>query len=329
MSSRAYILSFFASVFVFMSCEKEETPIKLPPPGSSLQSTITMGEDYENQVFFNLQTGSVVMTSKVNSWDFAFETAAEGFHIFMNGGKGIFMYNTHETDAAQVMDNYQYTIPDSAWLFDASCGLPDSTGVGNWRNTTGLSKNEVYVVKLNSTTFKKIILRSVDNSKYVLDYGELGDNSLQSVTIPKDAQYNYSYFSFDNGGTVVYPDPPKSQWDIVFTRYRYIYYDLDNFPYFVSGVLLNPYNTSALPDSSNTFKDIQYNSNSSIFSNHRDIIGFDWKSYNFTTGMYDVKPGKNYIINTQSNAQWKLHFLNFYSNTGIKGSPSFEYEQLH
>lgn len=124
------------------------------------------------------------------------------------------------------------------------------------------------------------------------------------------------------------PDPPKTDWDIVFTRYRYIYYSLNNFPYLVSGVLSNPYNTWVSPDSVNNFTAINAPAPPNTYTNKRDVIGFDWKNYNFDNGRYEVRKEKNYIIRTQENAEWKLHFLDFYSTTGMKGSPMFEFERI-
>ena len=122
---------------------------------------------------------------------------------------------------------------------DASCGLPDSTGIGEWLNG-GLSKKEVYILKLDPThhqdTFKKIQLIAVTEDKYILQCGDLRGKNVQTITLPKNQNYNYVYYSFTEN-TIVNPEPPKNTWDIVFTRYRIIYYYLNNFAYPVTGVL--------------------------------------------------------------------------------------------
>lgn len=315
---------FVLTVFLF-SCEKAEKPVVLPPAGQTLMSVVTMGEQYENQVFFSFETNQIVKTSPVNSWDLAFQS--DGCHVFMNGGKNIFIYNTHLIDPILVVD--ASNVPNKDWQFDSPCGLPDSTALADWQWTDGTSKNEIYIAKIADDDFKKFVLLSSDAQSFHLAYGNIDALQLDTIVIPKFQDYNFTYFSFDNGGQLLQPEPPKSTWDIVFTRYRYVYYDLDNFTYLVSGVLLNPSNTMAMGDSINHFNAIQFDSNLlPQMSNKRDVIGFDWKKYNFDNGKYDVKTTKSYVVRNQQNHYWKIHFLDFYDNNGVKGSPSFEFERI-
>lgn len=323
-------LSFFivAIVFLLISCEKRDAPVVLPQKGSNVTDRVDMGEDYEDQIFYDLDKGRVVLSSPVNSWDLAFEASPSGFHVFTNTGKDIWVYNSHATDIYSVMTPPQ--IKASEWVSDASCGLPDSTAIGNW--TTAGTK-EVYILKLNpahfADTFKKIVLVNYSSSHYTLMYSDLRENNVKTITIPKDDNFNYAYFSFDDGGKITYPEPNKTTWDIVFTRYRYIYHELNNFPYLVTGVLLNPYRTTGSADST-----IGYDATSianiatTKFVDFRDIIGFTWKSYSIPAGKYTVNKEKTYIIKTQLEQYWKLHFLDFYNSSGIKGSPTFEFERL-
>lgn len=321
------------SAFLLSACEKAEKPFQLPSLGTSQFATVKMGQDYTDQVYFNFETGTIAKTSLVASWDLAFESSKEGFHVFMNGAKNIFVFNTRQKDGASVLNNYISKIKDSTFAFDAPCAMPDSTGVGDWRQADGSSKGDVYIVKMSTTKYKKIIINSVSDAAYSLSYGDLASNSLTTISIPKNPDYNYAYFTFDDGGSIVYPEPPKATWDIVFTRYRYIYYDMDNFPYQVSGVLLNPTGTSAVKDSTVGYAKITYQdiANKS-FSHFRDVIGFDWKSANINeesnTAIYTVQSQKTYVVKTQRNQYWKLHFTYFYDANGVKGSPSFEFERI-
>lgn len=326
MKARLYsVLFLFVLTLSLFSCEKAEKPVVLPPAGESQMSTVDMGEQYENQIFFSFETNQIVKTSPVYSWDLAFQS--DGCHVFMNGGKNIFVYNTHLTDPLLVTD--ASNVPNKSWLFDSPCGLPDSTALADWRLPNGTSKNEIFIANLTDGNFKKFVILSMDAQSFVMAYGNIDAFVLDTIVIPKFQDYNFTYFSFDNGGQLVQPEPPKNSWDIVFTRYRYVYYDLDNFTYLVSGVLLNPNNTSAMVDSINHFNNIQFdNSFLPQMSSNRDVIGFDWKKYNFDNGKYEVKTTKNYVVRNQQNHFWKIHFLDFYNNNGVKGSPSFEFERI-
>ena len=320
------------AALLFASCEKEETPVPLPKKGEAEHGSVEMGEDYTDQVFFDLETGRVVHMSEINSWHLAFDASIEGYHMFLNGGADVLVYNTRETDFSKVTSAPAANSKD--WMFDRPCGLPDSTAVGDWRATNTLSKNEIYIVKLNATNnpnnLKKIRLVYVSSEEYVLEYADLDEKVTRTISIPKDENYNYSYFTFADGGRVIQPDPPKNTWDIVFTRYRYIYYDLDNFPYMVNGVLLNPYNTTAAVDTATTFSELDNTKILSLpFSNHRDVIGFDWKEYNFDTERYEIDRDKNFVIKTRKNQYYKMRFLDFYNKQGIKGSPSFEFQRVY
>jgi len=313
------------------SCEKEEQPVTLPLKGKAEVARVDMGEDYTDQIFFDLETNAIVTTSATSSWDLAFETDAAGRHVFINGGNDILVYNTHKQDITNV--SMPSGLTDKDWQMDSPHGLPDSTAIGNWCSPNGISKNETYIIKLNPSlfpdTFKKIMLVSVDAKSYIMSYGDLKGGEIKSITIPKDNNYNYTYFSFSDGGQVVHPEPPKNTWDIVFTRYRHIYYELDNFPYLVSGVLLNPYNTTCFEDSAVGYQALDINTISyATFTPFRDVIGYDWKTYNFDKSVYTVDPKKAFIIKNRKDHYWKLHFLDFYSDKGVKGSPSFEFERL-
>lgn len=310
------------------SCEKKETPIILPPAGYAQHASVDMGDTYETQLFFDFETGTVVKSSPVAAWDLAFEAHDNGTQVFLNGGKNVFLYNTQNTDPAQSLSTA--SIPQASWRADSPSGLPDSTAVGAWRNPNGHSKKEVYLLKINDQTIKKFILEDVNQNGYSFRYGELADTTLQKIFLPKDPTYNYIYFSFDNKGSVVQPEPPKTDWDIVFTRYRFLYYSLNNFPYVVSGVLANPFNTSTLADSTTGFANIAYSPSlaQKPFSNARDVIGFDWKKYNFTAGKYIVDTMKCYVLRNRVGHYWKLRFIDFYNTQGKKGAPTFQFSLI-
>ena len=311
------------------SCEKKEIPVTLPGKGDAKIDRVDMGEDYEDQVFYDLEKG-VVLISKVNSWDLAFEASEKGYHVIMNGGKDIWIHNTGSTDIKSVLA--PPNIKNKDWSFDSPSGLPDSTAIGEWAPNR-ISKNEVFIVKLNPAhfkdTFKKIQLVSYNADEYRMLYSDLRSTEIRSITIPKNLNFNFSYFSFDGEGSVVHPEPTKHSWDIVFTRYRHIYYDLQNFPYIVTGVLSNPNRTRVAVDSISGYDEIAIEDVlSANFKTDRDAMGFLWKSYDIPAGLYTTKKNMVYMINNRNGQFWKLHFLDFYNSSGVKGSPTFKFERM-
>ena len=97
--------------------------------------------------------------------------------------------------------------------------------------------------------------------------------------------------------------------------------------------MLNPYNTTAAEDSTTPYEKVQSQILTSlVFSNARDVIGYDWKFYDRNQpadiAKYVVNRNKIFYIKTRKDEYYKLHFLDFYNSQGVKGSPSFEFERL-
>ncbi|MBS1644428.1 MAG: HmuY family protein [Bacteroidetes bacterium] len=321
-------------VLLLASCEKKESALVLPPPGTASHATVAMGENYDKQIFFDLESGQQVFVSDPKSWNLAFESGTTGKHIFINDGENEFVFNTHDTDMGAITKLPSSLLSSGVgWGFDASCGLPDSTAIGEWYHEDGSSKKEVFLMQLSDGNLVKMRILSSSSKCFTLEWAPLQeqDNFTQAI-INKDDRYGLNYFSFAKGE--VQPDPPADTWDIVFTRYRYIYRNYPteglNFPYSVSGVLLNPEQTRASADSTTPFASINLaHAQSLATTNNRDIIGYDWKGYGlFTTSVYTVNPSKNYIIHTRKGQIYKLHFLSFYNSAGVKGYPMFEFERL-
>lgn len=146
------------------------------------------------------------------------------------------------------------------------------------------------------------------------------------ITVPKDSLYNFSFLSLSGAGAVISVEPPKHDWDLVFSQYTYIFHDPFQ-PYLVTGCLLNRYQTTAARDTLSTFSDITFQSLGTFnLVNSIDIIGYDWKAFDGVS--YITDPMINYIILDQHGYYYKLHFLDFYDAGGVKGNPKWEFQRL-
>jgi hypothetical protein len=97
----------------------------------------------------------------------------------------------------------------------------------------------------------------------------------------------------------------------------------------VTGVLFNPSKTYSTQVFDKPFEAISSSDILSPIANQRiDNIGYNWKRYDFDQGYYITDPSKNYVFRTQNDKMYKLHFLDFYSQQGEKGTISFEYSEL-
>ncbi len=318
-------------LWLLSSCEKSEDAIVLPPPGTSRSASVTMGPNYDKQVFFDFESGQPVYTSDPRSWDIAFEASRDGYHAFLNCGQIMYAYNTHQTDMAAVKSVPAST--DPGWRWDNPSGFPNGTAMGEWMDGSKRTKGEVYLIQLSNGGFQKLRMISAGDMGYAFEWMPLGSSgSPTRVQVAKDTAYNFIHFSFSKGAMQL--EPVKSTWDVVFTRYLDSVYDNSRqvwVPYSVTGVLLNPCRTNAAADSIHDFAAINLSmAGAAPLSPRRNAIGYDWKSVDLGGGgaLFTVNPRKCYLLGTRKEQLYKLHFKSFYNTAGEKGTPLFEYERL-
>lgn len=322
-----YILIFLSfTLFALSSCEKKDKPISLPPKGDGSVVQLEMGENYEFQYFYSLKEQKIVHISRYDQWDIGFETGENQHAVILNGGKGMAAFATGQRDFSKV--GISDTINAlKRWKIDQPCGQLDSLAIGEWKN-----KDEVYIIRLDKEgkNLRKLKITYEDAFQYKIDIGDINTTIPASITVLKNKNQNFTYFSFSLLNTVDGVEPDKNTWDIQATLYSYTFYDQNPpLPYIVNGFLLNPNGTTAYKDSLTGYNSITKEIAQSFpLSTRRDIIGFDWKSYNIDNNIYTVVPSYSYIIKSRSNALFKLRFIDFYSPMGVKGSPKFEFKPL-
>lgn len=317
------LILFLSSVMILSSCVKEELPVPKHDPGNVITNTVNMGSNYKWQVYFNLKNNTVVGENLKTIWDLGFETSSDGYRIILNSSKAMYAAKTNQTDFSLVNDTTGFSaIKD----FDSPTGNMEQTAIGDWR----LIPNQVYLIdrgynELGSHQgFRKIVFKSVNNYSYTIHFSQLNGTGETTIQVPKDSNYNFTFLSFTTSSTVMV-EPPKIDWDIVFTQYL----EELSTPYLVTGCLLNRHKTTAKIDSITAFNSINYDfALTQLLSANINIIGYDWKEYSFTTSSYIVFPNKNYILQDQNGFYYKLHFIDFYNNSGIKGNPTFEFQKL-
>lgn len=301
----------------------------LPPAGDVQTSSVEMGENYENAIYFNLETGSKV-TRNYDEWDLAFAAPGDEFHVTINGGKTIQVYNTHDTDFSKTTFT---ALASSPWQWDNPNGCKDSTAIGNWRDAKGNSKKEVYILDLGvlaSPRYIKLQLLDADDKTYRFRHAAIDNQGLVEAVIGKDASTNFVYYSFLLNARVDF-EPAGGTWHLLFTRYRHVYYDMDPVtPYSVTGVLINTRKVTVIETRTLAFEEINHENASKLsFTSKADEIGYDWKFFDLNgTNLYTVDAKKVYIIKDDAGVYYKLKFIGFYNERGIKGTPKFIYQRL-
>ena len=320
-----YYLLFGIFIF-FSSCEKKEMPITLPAKGDGSMLQVDMGENYEYQFYINLDLGKVVHATKNNLYHLAFQSGGNQKAVLTNSGQGMAVYNTGKSDFAAVGFN-DTLIAYENWKYDAPSNDIDSSAIGNWN-----TESQVYLIKLGKTNarVRKFQIKYVDAFQYIIHVGDLNSSIGTDIIILKNKDQVFTYFSFDFLTTVTDVEPASNvKWDFVFTLYNKTFYDQNPaLPYVVNGVLFHPA-TLGTVDSNSIYNAINkdFASSRSLVSK-KDLIGYSWKNYDRDQNLYTMNNRYNFIIQNGDGRFYKLRFIDFYSATGIKGSPKFEYKLL-
>jgi hypothetical protein len=308
----------------FFSCQKDELPVSKHNAGNVITETVDMNADYKYQVFYDLKTNTVVSRNLKTAWDLGFETSPNGYHIILNTAKAMFARNMGNTNFSAVTDTIGFAT-NKKW--DEPTGNLYSTAIGNWQST-----NTIYMIDRGYSStgvhqgFRKIQFQNVNANNYTIKFSDLNVANEVTIQINKDSAYNFIFFSFANGGQTVSVEPPKARWDLCFSQYLHVFYNSTT-TYLVTGCMLNRYKTYVVMDSLSAFSEIDFSDvGSYALSPNINTIGYNWKTY--VSGTYITHPKKNYIIKDSEGIYYKLHFIDFYNPSGLKGNPKWEYQQL-
>ncbi len=328
------------------SCFKKEKPIALPIGNSEIVS-LSLGKGYEKEMFFDLSTNTF-QEKRWADWDIRFDASKNGYGVFINTGKDIIVrkidrYALKDPETFDTLDYFK-RYPE---LVDNQNGKVEYAGLGDWKNYKSVqttAPDGIYIIerkyKPGYSRFKRFEIKAVDDSAYYIRITDLYDANNQKIvngpilTIPKDKNQNFTYYSFD-AGIIPNAEPNKNTWDFVFTRYKHIFYNIlpnnQPFPYTVSGVLSNNNNVEVAKDSGMTnFEDIDAGTIDKYrFTTNRDGIGYDWKIHaQGGVGGYSIAPKLTYIIKDTDGQYYKLRFLDYNNSVGEPGYPKFEFIRI-
>ncbi len=319
-------------ILSFSSCFKEDDKVEPHSQGDIILNGVEMGETYDNQIYFDLPSNSIVQTRHIEDWDLAFDSKDNEWYIYLNSARLMYAANTGSTDFSAPI-----VIDDLLWKMDNSNGDASKTAIGKWYNEIGdsiESQNYVYALNLgynsNFQDMGKIKIQILRNgNSYEVKLAKL-DGSDQSIfTIEKDGDYERVFLQYQTGQKTV--APKADEWTINFAKYSTVLDVSDGTTqdYSVVGVLLNRNSCFVARDSIINFDDITIDdAQIAEYSTAIDEIGYGWKFYNFDDGTYSIVPNQSYIIKDYKGYFYKLRFIDFYSEGGLKGSPQFEFVKL-
>lgn len=298
------------------------------------QTEITINTQASNsqQVWYRLSDDTETV-APISNWDLGFEINGFAASILVNTAKGDVVYNTDlgvagwETLTELDIDNWtELHNSETSWSGGALTSGTDGNFNLGW-GTYQMSNHvvvgtELFVVKIGGTdTYLKLRIDGLASSIYSFTYANLDGSDEQSHTLAKSAfsGKNFGYWDLTTHASVD-REPAANAWDLLFTKY---YSDLGVMWYSVAGVLQNKTVRAAQLDGIDQAT-VSHHAAVDVFSSDINIIGSDWKAYDFNAGGYLYEDERAYFVQSVDGAIWKLLFIGY--GGGATGTMTFTKE---
>lgn len=306
------------------SCQKDETPVAPYDRGTVISDRVDLGAAYHSQVFYSLDQEEVVGSNLISDWDLAFEGGVEGWKVILNDGRMMTAWKSDFETIESADDSSGFGNGKKVEVIASAYSNP---AMGDWRDYS-----PVYLVDLGYSTDGQLLglywiqILSTDAESYAIRYRVFGDSEITNAVIPKQPGVSFTRYSILNHETI--QSPQTHSWDIKFTKYTYQFIDPPQ-PYLVTGLVLNPNRTAAAEITDRPFAEITTSDTTDItWSLQPDIIGYDWKYYDFGSALYEIDASRVWIIRTASGFYYKFRFTDYYDNEGNAGVPNFEFAKI-
>ncbi|MEG0929834.1 T9SS type A sorting domain-containing protein [Algoriella sp.] len=295
---------------------------------------VTMGSNYANDVYYGLDGQTATVTNRAD-WDISFYRKSNfSTGIRVNDTKGIQVFeasndlstwnNINVANAGSWTELYN---DDTNWQEGAFNQASAVYGWGAYDIATHFVKGTiVFVLKYTTGEYVKLKIDQLNapSGTYSFTYAKLINGTWstdKTVSIAHSVSPNnlFNYYNFITD-SVTTPEPEQSKWDLKFTKYIT---PLDaggsTVMYSVTGVLQSDLIKVAKTETGNPTNDAAYLA--SI-----NTVGYDWKTFNMSSGGYTIKPTNFFIKNSTTNKIYKLNFTAFEgSATGVV---KFNYENV-
>ncbi len=323
----------------FTSCKKDDEPVIVVPPSDGSTVTLegkTAVSAYANTVYADLSTDKQTAIDR-KSWNIAF-TSDSKFKVVLNAAYQSTAVATNKTDinAVTLADpgttvNLNHDIMDAKTvsLVDYWDGDITKTAFAEEISATE-ANNKVHLLsfegnKENDKWFKIKVTRS--GSGYKIQYARLGETTIKTLDVTKDANFNLRFVSLENN-KIVNVEPEKDKWDI---SWGYSTYNSGlGSPYWVQDlIMLNNFAGVQAAEVLNTSFTYAAFTEANIagltFSGTRDAIGSKWRSTQPATG---ARTDRFYVIKDAGGNVYKLKFVSMGvgGDGGERGKPVIEYK---
>ncbi|MDR6403445.1 MULTISPECIES: HmuY family protein [Chryseobacterium] len=367
------ILSLSLAIVLQSCLSADEDPVAVPPATGATAEPFVGGATEPNQVWIDLSDVNPAThklrpqkTNLRTDWELGFYNGDE-FRVIINGAIGMAVAkipNATNISTVKAADVSSLTAVVQIGTFTASNLQYVDNPNGNFlTQTTGIAEikindaeNAIYLVNMGKTIptstvapgsvsltgesrgWKKIQVLRASNG-YKLRYADLDDTQYKEYVITKNPDYNFNFFSLQNGLPVEI-QPKKDNWDISFSTFTnevflgpgqsagsYFYADfiLTNIVSGVGAYQVDVAANQTLDQAYGEFKLSNIDQSKFIFNDHR-AIGDKWRT---TTGTNGAQTYSNrfFVLKDAEGFYYKVRF-NAMTKDGVRGYPNFEFEPL-
>ncbi|RYU97130.1 HmuY family protein [Emticicia agri] len=311
---------------------------------TSTGSTLTLEgktaeSNYTNAVYADLSANTSTAVNR-KSWNLGFYQGGQ-FRVILNPGYQSSAAPTAKTDIAAVTLADTTSVPnlDFAPGGEGTLALADSWD-GDLTKTVFAevsateAQNKVYLVsfegsKTKSKWFKVKVNRNGEG--YKVQFARIGETTIQTVDIAKNADVNFTFLSLETGKTAEV-EPRKVNWDIQWGYSTSNAGTVPPTPYWFQDFVLLNYAAGAeaaeVLESTVTYANYaEANIATTTFVKTRDAIGSKWRSTapGTTAG---IRKDRFYVIKDPLGNIYKLKFVSMglAADGGERGKPVIEYK---
>jgi len=280
------------------------------------QVNMTMGNQYQNRVFFDFADANVI-SQPANTWDIAFyRNSSYAFGSRINDALDIQVYAVstnladwdnislnNESSWGEPLYNPDQTTDISQGAFEQGPVTPTtpnqiSTGWGLYNGITHhIDGKAIFVLKYPTGAYVKFAIVDAYGG-YTFKYSKWdgsawGPTETRTLANGTDDAF-FNYFSFNTGAKVPNMEPSRSAWDLMFTKYYTFYMGVQMYP--LSGPIQSPNIKVAMVQPESQATSAYTIPATTSFSSNITTIGHSWKGISTVKSdvVYYIKKGSDY-----------------------------------
>jgi len=308
-------LAMVSLAFALVGCIEYELPVEARPAGEAEVHTASIGNSYEQRIFYSLVDRAIVASHSKMDWCLRLEPRQDGVDAVLNSSRTMRLARTGLTAfRTNWIDDEVDALP---WRLDAPNGFPtDST-------ERVLQMGEVVLINLGYGLENDLLGRcqvqliAMDTESCQLRVANLDGTAEATIFIPWNPDGPHGYVSLLEQAARDL-EPPSDMWELLLTQYSELLEG--DFPYQVTGILTPSQRVTVYDYSDYSWDEaLARNWSTDEFTADWNAIGYDWKYFDLNEGVYSIDPNRIFGVRTSEGREFQLRILDFYDEIGNKG----------